>query len=495
MSLSKKIISYTMYFSLLLSFIPYFYAGYEALFGYTNVWMFSVVTVYGLDALLLMFISCIFPIPIFPILIIIQGSFISWVLILDKKRMDIWQKVVLIIEVVLLVIFLVFACVFHYFVSPVEKSENSKEFMKKGLYYYVENTDYIGSKIQLMRGVSPNCDTENNPADEYYEDVFIKLVRAEVGYELPSVRKNKLLDLMLQHGADVNKVYRYEDYDFYDGNEKPYMVPSSEYTPLMIAVARSDYDTVQLLVEHGANMNFVTKDGCSAYIIASSKVQHVAAKQVLDYLVENGVDTSVTYQDYLDANFEKVDELYYSKAELDALETLSKENDNFKFDRSDPYKYPGVEFENCYNNEMYVVYLVLDSESEVIDLTSFKVLNDYVLRGSAKELRVPVDGRVYQMGFVQLEGLEKITLPSNITFIESGTFTNCPNLTEIKIMGKNVTIDSEAFYDLINDEGIVHMVTIHCQKDAEISNPYYDDESEVRFFEDSVDVHYGKVLK
>jgi len=349
------------------------------------------------------------------------------------------------------------------------------------LDYYVNRYDTVGARILLSLGVSPNSDSHNQPAEEHVQDIFHDLIQSYRYASPPNDERYKMLRLMIQYGADVNKVYIYDDAELSNG----IIEPASEYTPLMLAAYCGDYETVRILVENGADMNAVSEDGRSAYIIASSKGEgNVGAQKIVKYLVEQGADTSVSYQDYLKHNFEEIEGLYYSKDELDALEKLTNENKEFEFDRKNPSESKDVIFRPVYeeNNgsnsnelitkEVYATDLELVSECDVIDLTSFKCLYSYKLCGEAKEVKLPIDGRssLVPMYSFHLYELERLILPPNVDTIHIAAFSNCENLSEITVQGKKILIHSQAFYweegSYINS--VKYPFTIRCSKDTKI---------------------------
>ncbi len=391
------------------------------------------------------------------------------------------------------------------------------------LAYYCDENDILGTDILLNLGVTPNCDENNRIAGEYAEDVFISFLVQWCDH--PEYKKYKyLVEKMIHHGADVNKLYRQTDYDLkeiIEGDmiytEVTPLILSFGYTPLMRATEASNFEIVKTLVENGAKLDATSENGLNAYMIATSKSSDdEQAKKIADYLKEQGADTSVTYEDFLNKNYENIDGIYYLKEELDFIEKLANGNKEITFDRSNPNANKGIGFgievdeadqespyekivpitdeiqENIKNDSSkpftiaYLQYLHVDIDDEIIDLSSLKHLENFTLEGEVKEVTFPEYNFYDRTGTLifhrELPKLEKITVPSKVSRIlivptDSGGLDDCTEIEADTIYIHN---------DVINQ--FEKSFTIGCSKNIKIE--YYGDSKKQSKFKDNVALEY-----
>ncbi|MBW5397594.1 ankyrin repeat domain-containing protein, partial [Brachyspira pilosicoli] len=105
----------------------------------------------------------------------------------------------------------------------------------------------------------------------------------------------EMFKVLVENGFDLeSRIKGGEDYP-----------PDYDYTPLMIAALRNDYDMVKFLVEKGANINAKTHSEYSSLetpLLLSLDYEHIESRydensSVAEYLINNGADINVTNED------------------------------------------------------------------------------------------------------------------------------------------------------------------------------------------------------
>ncbi len=86
--------------------------------------------------------------------------------------------------------------------------------------------------------------------------------------------RKKMIDWLLDKGADINSISK-----------------DRGYSAVMDAVWKSSLDIVKLLIEKGANLNYISNDGQTALIVATG----ASNPRICELLVKNGADP--TYKD------------------------------------------------------------------------------------------------------------------------------------------------------------------------------------------------------
>ena len=86
--------------------------------------------------------------------------------------------------------------------------------------------------------------------------------------------RKEMIDWLLDKGADINSISK-----------------DRGYSAVMDAVWKSSLDIVKMLIEKGANLNFIANDGQSALIVATG----ASNPRICELLVKNGADP--TYKD------------------------------------------------------------------------------------------------------------------------------------------------------------------------------------------------------
>ena len=86
--------------------------------------------------------------------------------------------------------------------------------------------------------------------------------------------RNSMIEWLLEKGADIDAISK-----------------DRGYSAVMDAVWKSSLDIVKLLIEKGANLNFIANDGQSALILATG----ASNPRICEILVKNGADP--TYKD------------------------------------------------------------------------------------------------------------------------------------------------------------------------------------------------------
>lgn len=83
--------------------------------------------------------------------------------------------------------------------------------------------------------------------------------------------RKKMIDWLLSQGADINSISK-----------------DRGYSAVMDAVWKSSLDIVKLLIEKGANLNYIANDGQTALIVATG----ASNPRICELLVKNGADPS-----------------------------------------------------------------------------------------------------------------------------------------------------------------------------------------------------------
>ncbi|MEI0540662.1 ankyrin repeat domain-containing protein, partial [Brachyspira pulli] len=108
-----------------------------------------------------------------------------------------------------------------------------------------------------------------------------------MAYSLEGLTNREMFKLLVENGFDLeSRIKGGEDYP-----------AGYDYTPLMIAALRNDYDMVKFLVEKGADVNAKTHSEHSSVetpLLLSLDNENSSAAE---YLINNGADINVTNED------------------------------------------------------------------------------------------------------------------------------------------------------------------------------------------------------
>ncbi|MEI0525256.1 ankyrin repeat domain-containing protein [Brachyspira murdochii] len=196
------------------------------------------------------------------------------------------------------------------------------------LMYATVSGNYEMVKFLLENGA------DINTKDNYGNTVlYYNICYDHYGKEERLENAKKIFNLLIKYGADVNtkdndgaslldksyrpstalaqnremfKVLVENGFDLESrikaGEHYP---PDYDYTPLMIAALRNDYDMVKFLVEKGADVNAKTHSEYRSVvtpILLSLDYEHIESRydensSVAEYLINNGADINVTNED------------------------------------------------------------------------------------------------------------------------------------------------------------------------------------------------------
>lgn len=170
--------------------------------------------------------------------------------------------------------------------AAIHRAEN-----RKNLYYCVVNGEFRYAKKLIDQGASPeraaNINvTSNAPVPDGQDSLLIHFCMREDSSEAVA--------FLIQNGADVNRrTWEHErDYAGHSGNAG-FGYQSGDNcgkTPLMAAAATGNVQSVELLIEGGADVNATDYFGKTALMYAASSHQGDDAVQIAELLVKNGAD-------------------------------------------------------------------------------------------------------------------------------------------------------------------------------------------------------------
>lgn len=177
------------------------------------------------------------------------------------------------------------------------------------LMYTVRNTNYEMVEFLLKNGADVNIRDITGETALYYS-----IEHNSFGQENETENAIKILNLLIKYGADVNtkndegtslldvsyrssksenkemfKILVENGFDL----ESRINDDDSDYTPLMIAVYKEDYDMVKYLLDKGANPNAVNNEKKTALMIANDEGNNNIAK----LLIEQGANINTQDED------------------------------------------------------------------------------------------------------------------------------------------------------------------------------------------------------
>ena len=103
---------------------------------------------------------------------------------------------------------------------------------------------------------------------------------------IEAIEKNNIDEVrrLIEAGADVDSTYSFE---IAYGTSDNYSWTTEIRTALMLAAENDEKEIVELLVEHGADVNNTDLYGATALMIASN---NISGTQIVEYLIEHGAD-------------------------------------------------------------------------------------------------------------------------------------------------------------------------------------------------------------
>ena len=177
------------------------------------------------------------------------------------------------------------------------------------LMYTARNTNYEMVEVLLKNGADVNIRDITGETALYYS-----IEHNSFGQENETENAIKILNLLIKYGADVNtkndegtslldvsyrssKSENREMFKILVENgfnlESRINDDDSDYTPLMIAVYKEDYDMVKYLLDKGANPNAVNNEKKTALMIANDEGNNNIAK----LLIEQGANINTQDED------------------------------------------------------------------------------------------------------------------------------------------------------------------------------------------------------
>jgi len=112
-------------------------------------------------------------------------------------------------------------------------------------------------------------------------------------------KKLSIMNYLINYGMDVNK----KESALIDIDGKNY--DSNLVTPLIVACRYSKEKLVECLIEHGANVNEVMKDGNTALTVSCSYNEENKNENIIKYLIDHGADVNKKGNQYMAINGEK----------------------------------------------------------------------------------------------------------------------------------------------------------------------------------------------
>lgn len=105
---------------------------------------------------------------------------------------------------------------------------------------------------------------------------------------IEAIEKNNIDEVrrLIEAGAGVNTTYEFET--AYGTSDNPSWCTEVQ-TALMLAAYKSEKEIVELLVEHGADVNSTNSYGITALMLASNAFSKTQT-QIVEYLIEHGAD-------------------------------------------------------------------------------------------------------------------------------------------------------------------------------------------------------------
>ena len=172
---------------------------------------------------------------------------------------------------------------------------------QSSLAYHVMNNDIKGTERLLKKGVSPDCTLESNSPAENGEQTLLSILCEKgftdlTGHEKDGDPKDELamIELLLDYGADTEVVhYFHEKDDPCHGYEDEMSVYKANdrcgSTPLLDAVYVGKTDVVEVLLEHGADVNAKDFSGYNAMNVAAEFLDD-SNMDIVNLLMEYGCD-------------------------------------------------------------------------------------------------------------------------------------------------------------------------------------------------------------
>lgn len=174
---------------------------------------------------------------------------------------------------------------------------------KNLLSYQLFNGNYSKVEEMLANGASADCSLNSNEEANGEHTIVYALSVPSYYYEkrleglVNENNRREFLEFMLECGADPNKVIYLHEKDYeehsYEGASWKKRSDFCGSTPLIHALRCKDMDTVNLLLEKGADINVIDYCGFNAAAIVVSEFSKDDAKKYLEFLNENGCDMNV----------------------------------------------------------------------------------------------------------------------------------------------------------------------------------------------------------
>ena len=169
--------------------------------------------------------------------------------------------------------------------------------------------------------------------------------------------------------------YKTKNLDKLSGYEFMRWIDLAPTTPMLTACGRANYETVKLLIENGASVNYVKGSGSSplSHVLLNSHFSE--ALDVAELLLENGADPNFKY--FPDGGDDADSIFYYHCRQMIALNDDSFERDTKSYKIIELLlKYGADPNEKCAYDKGNTV-LMLIAQKEGVNLDLFELLLSY----------------------------------------------------------------------------------------------------------------------
>jgi len=191
--------------------------------------------------------------------------------------------------------FIIECCIYNKNKVPLSVSDLDSKIDK----YKIFNIDHEKYHVHhIIKYIYIACENNNIKFLKFliHNGINIEYFNLNILCKLMEDKKLSIMNHLINYGMDVNK----KESALIDIDGKNY--DSNLVTPLIVACRYSKEKLVECLIEHGANVNEVMKDGNTALTVSCSYNEENKNENIIKYLINYGADVNKKGYQYIDIN-------------------------------------------------------------------------------------------------------------------------------------------------------------------------------------------------